>query len=178
MKHPEASTGQFQELIAQGAAGQASAYDQLLKQASDRLLRLTRKMFHAYPRLQRWEQTDDIFQTAAMRLLRSLAEVKPPTVAAFWGLAATQIRRTLIDLCGIISVRKVQRPTIFQIVETIPFLKGQLSMLAALVSTEARCPSKTGLNFMKPSIASHRMRVTCSAWRGMPNCLKRTSQSH
>ena len=98
MKHPEASTGQFQELIAQGAAGQANAYDQLLKQASDRLLRLTRKMFHAYPRLQRWEQTDDIFQTAAMRLHRSLAEVKPPTVAAFWGLAATQIRRTLIDL--------------------------------------------------------------------------------
>jgi len=98
MKHPEASTDQLQELIAQGAAGQASAYDQLLKQASDRFLRLTRKMLRAYPRLQRWEQTDDVFQTAAMRLHRSLAEVKPPTVAAFWGFAATQIRRTLIDL--------------------------------------------------------------------------------
>lgn len=93
-----ASTTQIQALLDRGAAGADSAYDLLLAQASDRLLRLTRKMLRAYPHLQRWEQTDDVFQTAALRLHRSLAEVRPPTVAAFWGLAATQIRRTLIDL--------------------------------------------------------------------------------
>ena len=55
-------------------------------------------MFRNYPHLRRWEQTDDVFQTAALKLHRSLAEVKPESVRQFFGLAATQIRRTLIDL--------------------------------------------------------------------------------
>lgn len=92
------ATRQLQLLLDQGAEGAHRAYDALLGQAAERLLKLTRKMLRAYPHLQRWEQTDDVFQTAAMRLHRSLAEVRPPTVGAFWGLAATQIRRTLIDL--------------------------------------------------------------------------------
>jgi len=98
MARLEANTAQLQALLEHGAGGALSAYEILLGQAADRLLRLTRKMLRAYPRLQRWEQTDDVFQSAAMRLHRSLAAVKPPTVAAFWGLATTQIRRTLIDL--------------------------------------------------------------------------------
>jgi RNA polymerase sigma-70 factor (ECF subfamily) len=98
MAAAEFNSTQLQALLDRGAEGAVSAYDLLLSQASDRLLRLTRKMFRAYPHLQRWEQTDDVFQTAALRLHRSLTEVRPPTVAAFWGLATTQIRRTLIDL--------------------------------------------------------------------------------
>jgi len=39
-----------------------------------------------------------VFQNAAIRLYRSLAEVKPESVRGFFGLATTQIRRTLIDL--------------------------------------------------------------------------------
>lgn len=98
MNRDEFDSLQLQALLDQGAAGASSAYEVLLRQVADRLLRLTRKMFRAYPHLRRWEQTDDIFQTAAMRLHRSLANVRPSTVAAFWGLAATQIRRSLIDL--------------------------------------------------------------------------------
>jgi len=98
MARLEANTAQLQALLDHGAGGAVSAYEVLLGQASDRLMRLTRKMLRAYPHLQRWEQTDDVFQSAAMRLHRSLAAVKPQTVAAFWGLATTQIRRTLIDL--------------------------------------------------------------------------------
>ena len=94
----DASTAQLQALLDKGAGGADSAYNVLLSQASDRLLRLTKKMLRAYPHLQRWEQSDDVFQSAAMRLYRSLAEVRPATVAAFWGLATMQIRRTLIDL--------------------------------------------------------------------------------
>lgn len=93
-----ANTTDLQALLDRGAGGADEAYETLLAQASDRLLRLTRKMLRAYPHLQRWEQTDDVFQTAALKLHRSLAEVRPPNVAAFWGLATTQIRRTLIDL--------------------------------------------------------------------------------
>ena len=66
--------------------------------ASTRLQKLTRRMLRDYPRLRRWEQTDDVFQTAALKLHRSLSEVKPESVRQFFGLAATQIRRTLIDL--------------------------------------------------------------------------------
>ncbi len=66
--------------------------------ASDRLQRLTRKMLRNYPRLRRWEETDDVFQNALMRLHRALTDVRVDSVGGLFKLAATQIRRTLIDL--------------------------------------------------------------------------------
>ena len=51
-----------------------------------------------YPRLRRWEQTDDVLQNALLRLHQSLASVQPATSREFYGLAALQIRRELIDL--------------------------------------------------------------------------------
>jgi RNA polymerase sigma factor (sigma-70 family) len=45
-----------------------------------------------------WEQTDDVLQNAAVRLWQSLERVTPGTVDEFLGLAATQIRRELLDL--------------------------------------------------------------------------------
>lgn len=74
------------------------AYEELLTIAAERLEKLARKMFRDYPRLKRWEQTDDIFQAATLRLHQSLTKVRPESVRQFFGLAATQIRRTLIDL--------------------------------------------------------------------------------
>ena len=55
-------------------------------------------MLKGYPRLGRWEQTDDVLQLALVRLHNSLADVQPESVEHFFSLAATQIRRTLIDL--------------------------------------------------------------------------------
>lgn len=89
------STQDLQELLDRG---DDQAYAELLDLASVRLQKLARKMLRDYPRLRRWEETDDVFQSAAIRLHRSLAEVKPESVRQFFGLAATQIRRTLIDL--------------------------------------------------------------------------------
>jgi RNA polymerase sigma factor (sigma-70 family) len=89
---------QLQALLDQAAEGSDEAYGELVSQASERLLKLTRRMIRDFPKLRRWEQTDDVFQTAALRLYRSLAEVKPDSVRGFFGLATTQIRRTLIDL--------------------------------------------------------------------------------
>jgi RNA polymerase sigma-70 factor (ECF subfamily) len=91
---PSGNTTQLQTLLDQ----ENPDYDELIERASERLLRLTRKMLGSYPHLRRWEGTDDVFQTAVMRLHRSLSEVKPESVSQFFGLAATQIRRTLIDL--------------------------------------------------------------------------------
>ena len=70
----------------------------LLHIAADRLMMLTRHMLRGYPRLRRWEETDDVFQEATLRLYRSLNQVSPKSTEEFFGLAALQIRRTLIDL--------------------------------------------------------------------------------
>jgi RNA polymerase sigma factor (sigma-70 family) len=93
-----ASTTQLQELLDLAAKGDSNAHGELVALASERLLKLTRKMLQGFPRLRRWEATDDVFQTAALRLYRSLSEVQPESVRGFFGLAVTQIRRTLIDL--------------------------------------------------------------------------------
>ena len=98
MSQPEGNTTQFQALLDLAAEGQEDAYGELIAKASERLFKLTRKMLRNYPYLRRWEQTDDVFQNAAMRLHQSLSEVKTDTVRNFFGLAVTQIRRTLIDL--------------------------------------------------------------------------------
>ena len=91
------SNTQLQSLI-DLAADDEAARQALLHHACDRLLRLTRKMFHDFPNLRRWEQTDDIFQNSMIRLHRSLTDVKPESVLHFFNLAAVQIRRELLDL--------------------------------------------------------------------------------
>ncbi len=74
------------------------ARDEVINHSCERLRRLARRMLRGYPRLQRWEQCDDVLQESLLRLHRSLEHVQPDSVAGFFGLAATQIRRTLIDL--------------------------------------------------------------------------------
>jgi RNA polymerase sigma-70 factor (ECF subfamily) len=97
MPNVEASTAQLQALLDRGGSEQ-STYEPLIVMASERLLRLTAKMLRNYPHLRRWEQTEDIYQVAVMKLYRSLADVRPMSVREFFGLAVLQIRRTLIDL--------------------------------------------------------------------------------
>ena len=94
----EGNTTQLQRCLDLLLAGNEHARDALIQHSCERLMRLTRKMFRGYPRLRRWEQTDDVLQVALIRLHRSLAEVRPESVPQLLGLAATQIRRSLIDL--------------------------------------------------------------------------------
>ncbi|MCU0712530.1 MAG: sigma-70 family RNA polymerase sigma factor [Pirellula sp.] len=89
---------QLQNLIDRSLKGDIAAHDELLHHACDRLLRLTRKMFHEFPQLRRWEQTDDVFQNSMVKLHRALADVKVESVRHFFNLAAIQIRRELLDL--------------------------------------------------------------------------------
>jgi len=100
------NTQELNALAFKAAQGDDGAYDELLDLASRRLYTLARKMFSRYPKLRRWEQTDDIFQNAMIRLHRSLVEVRPDSARAFLGLAAVQIRRTLLDLAR----HQTQRP--------------------------------------------------------------------
>jgi len=92
-------TTQLRSMLGLLAKGDPLARDEIIAHACERLRGLTRKMLnHDYARLHRWEQTDDVLQNALLRLHRSLAQVKPTSAEQFYGLAATQIRRELIDL--------------------------------------------------------------------------------
>lgn len=88
----------FESLLDAVRGGDPRARDRLLSHASDRLLVLTRRMFHGRPGLQRWEQTDDVFQNAMLRLHRALETTNVENVRHFFNLATMQIRRELIDL--------------------------------------------------------------------------------
>ncbi|MCH7988216.1 MAG: sigma-70 family RNA polymerase sigma factor [Planctomycetes bacterium] len=98
MGQTEGDNTQLQVLLDLAASGDDEAYGELIARASDRLLKLTRKMLRNYPHLRRWEQTDDVFQNATIRLYRSLQNLKPDSVRSFMGLATLEIRRSLIDL--------------------------------------------------------------------------------
>jgi len=95
---PEVTDGKLQDLIDRRCRGDDEARAALIDHACDRLMRLTRKMFHAYPGLRRWENTDDVFQNSMIRLHRALSQVQIESVRDFFNLAARQIRWELLDL--------------------------------------------------------------------------------
>jgi RNA polymerase sigma-70 factor (ECF subfamily) len=70
----------------------------ILAHAGQRLEQLARRMLRKFPHVGRWEQTGDVLQNAMLRLHRALDTVQPESPQRFYGLAATQIRRELIDL--------------------------------------------------------------------------------
>jgi len=78
--------------------GADDARERLLEHVCDRLRILTSKMLGTFPGVKRWSETDDVLQAALLRLHRSLAVVKPSSSTEFYGLAALQIRRELLDL--------------------------------------------------------------------------------
>src|SRR5882672_10948938 len=78
--------------------GDLGAREELLRHVRGRLERLTRKMLQDYPRVKRYEQTDDVLQSAILRLLAALRDVRPASTRDFFGLASLQIRRELLDL--------------------------------------------------------------------------------
>lgn len=84
--------------IDQMREGNGQAHDAVLRHVSERLKRLTRKMLQDFPGVRRWEETDDVSQNAIQRLLRALRAVRPASMREFFGLAAVQIRRELLDL--------------------------------------------------------------------------------
>ena len=78
--------------------GADDARERLLEHVCDRLRILTSKMLGTFPGVKRWSETDDVLQAALLRLHRSLASVQPSSSTEFYGLAALQIRRELLDL--------------------------------------------------------------------------------
>lgn len=84
--------------LARLSAGDLSARDQIIELCSERLRTLAHRMLAKFPKVRRWDDTDDVFQNAAMRLHRALGQVRPDSPRSIMALAATQLHRELIDL--------------------------------------------------------------------------------
>lgn len=80
------------------AAGDTKAREAIIQMAQERLTCLARRMLRNFPRVRRWEQTDDVYQNAMVRLHSALQTVTPHTTEEFLKFAALQLRRELIDL--------------------------------------------------------------------------------
>ena len=91
-------TTQIQALIDRLMDGDDSARVELVQCTWDRLLKLTRQISRDYPPVRRWEQTDDIFQNASIRIWKALEKVPLKNARHFLRLAAEKIRFELIDL--------------------------------------------------------------------------------
>ena len=71
--------------------GDLSARDRIIELVSDRLHSLVHRMLGRYPGVRRWEDTDDVFQNAAMRLHRALGAMQFESPRSIMALAATQL---------------------------------------------------------------------------------------
>ena len=80
------------------AVGDDTARERILELCQERLRHLTQRMLRGFPSVKRWEDTDDVYQNAILRLYRCLGEVTIESPREIMALAATQIHRELIDL--------------------------------------------------------------------------------
>jgi RNA polymerase sigma-70 factor (ECF subfamily) len=94
----ETPAAHLEELIRRMNAGDPDVRDELIARAYDRMRRLTRKMLQDFSRVHRWEETDDVLHEALVRLMSALKDVPLSSPEQFFRLAATQVRRELLDL--------------------------------------------------------------------------------
>jgi RNA polymerase sigma-70 factor (ECF subfamily) len=94
----ELSTTSLHDLIARFQAGDISALDSLIRRTQVRLEHFARRMLAGFPGVRAKEQVEDVLQNALMRLTRALRQGTPKSVHDFFGLAAVQIRRVLLDM--------------------------------------------------------------------------------
>lgn len=98
MSDSPATRQNIEQCIVRLNQGDQVARGELLNLACEQLTRLTRKMLRDFPTVARWEQTDDVYQNASLRLYQALADVEVRDARHFFRLAALQIRRELIDM--------------------------------------------------------------------------------
>jgi RNA polymerase sigma-70 factor (ECF subfamily) len=98
MADPSTQTAQIQACLDRLRGGDEAARAELLGCACDRLRNLARKMLKRYPKVHRWEQTDDVLQNATLRLHRTLQQLPVETSRHFFRLASLHLRRELLDL--------------------------------------------------------------------------------
>ncbi len=98
MPELDAQTTVLIQLLDRMKRGDREARDELVRAFQARLELLGQKMLGKYPGVGRWVEASDVLQDSLLRLLRALESVQPESTRAFFGLAAEQIRRELLDL--------------------------------------------------------------------------------
>lgn len=86
------------DLLDRLAAGDESAFGDLLVHFKDRLRRLARTIFHDGRRAGALHEIEDIEQGAVLRLLRALRDQRPAGKKHFLNLITQCLRREVIDL--------------------------------------------------------------------------------
>ena len=83
MSSPGRTTTELQKWLDLLRDGDPAGQGKLIDHACERLRKLTRKMLRGYPVVRRWEQTDDVFQDAMLRLYKALVDVTPESLRHF-----------------------------------------------------------------------------------------------
>ena len=91
-------TARLHDCVRRWQQGDRAAADELLRSCAARLEHLARRMLRGYPAVRGGAETADVLQGSLVRLLRALRSVNPAGTRDFYGLAAVQTRRELIDL--------------------------------------------------------------------------------
>ena len=91
-------TGRLEELLKGYDASKPETFDELIRFSIKRLEMLVRHQLGKEEYIHRWEQTGDVLQNATLRLYRALSEVCPKSKKEYFSLAATMIRREILDL--------------------------------------------------------------------------------
>ena len=86
------------QLLSQIQSGDDDAKRQLFELLDEQFRRLTRKMLGTFSIVRRWEQTDDVWQNASLRIWRSLDKMSFESARHFLNTGALQIRRELLTL--------------------------------------------------------------------------------
>jgi RNA polymerase sigma factor (sigma-70 family) len=89
---------QLQEWLQRIRSGDLSAREEMFRSICGRLEHLARRMLKSFPLVRRCTDTDDVLQSALLRLLRALEQIEPASEQDLVNLAAVQIRRELLDL--------------------------------------------------------------------------------
>src|SRR5205814_1741572 len=98
MDSPALDTNFLTDRLGRSRAGDPEALNELLSAYWGRLERLARKMLGRFPDVRRVTETGDVLQNALVRLVRALERVEVGSTRDFFGLAAEQMRRELLDL--------------------------------------------------------------------------------
>jgi RNA polymerase sigma-70 factor (ECF subfamily) len=101
-------TLQLNDWLQRWRAGDSQAREELLRAAYPRMEALARTMLRSFPALRRFNDTGDVLQNATLRLIRSLRQIDPlpASTREFFGLAAAEIRRELLDLARSLTTDK------------------------------------------------------------------------
>jgi len=85
------------------------ALNEVFRHCETRLRALVHRMLVGFPNVRRWEETDDVFQNAAIRLHRTLQQIPVNSPRDLFSLAANQLHWELIDLARLHRVKTQER---------------------------------------------------------------------